>query len=151
MSDKTNDDMVTWLRREHTNDLSPLGRDYTDEEIAAALEAADQRAEDTERERDSAMASYEDYLRIRHERDAALAMIEKVQGEVSKGEFDPDLGDWADELLDLLATAPAAVLRERDAEKWEEGFTTGVNHDLGDWDSPPELIKNPYREEQDRG
>lgn len=30
-------DMVAWLLREQTNDLSPLGRDYTDAEIAEAL------------------------------------------------------------------------------------------------------------------
>lgn len=96
------------------------------------MEAADQRAEDTERERDSAMASYEDYLRIRHERDAALAMIEKVQGEVSKGEFDPDLGDWADELLALIDTAPAEVLREHDAKVRAEELREAAE-EADDW------------------
>ena len=33
------------------------------------------------------------------------------------------------------------------AKAWDEGFETGVNHDLGDWDNPPNIIKNPYREE----
>ena len=31
------DDMIAWLLREQTNDLSPLGRDYTDAELAEAL------------------------------------------------------------------------------------------------------------------
>ena len=35
------------------------------------------------------------------------------------------------------------------AEAWDEGFTDGVNHDLGDWDNAPAIIKNPYREEKD--
>lgn len=39
------EDMVSWLHREHGNDLSPLGRDYTDAEIANALEAAEQRTD----------------------------------------------------------------------------------------------------------
>lgn len=33
-------DMIAWLLREQTNDLSPMGYDYTDAEIAAALRAA---------------------------------------------------------------------------------------------------------------
>ena len=35
------------------------------------------------------------------------------------------------------------------AEAWDEGFTDGVNHDLGDWDNAPSIINNPYRQETD--
>lgn len=36
-TDDERGDMIAWLLREHTNDMSPMGRDYTDAEIADAL------------------------------------------------------------------------------------------------------------------
>ena len=36
-TDDERDDMIAWLLREQANDLSPLGRDYTDAEVAEAL------------------------------------------------------------------------------------------------------------------
>lgn len=40
------EDLVAWLRREFNSDMSPLGREYTDDEIATALEAEHKRAEE---------------------------------------------------------------------------------------------------------
>ena len=40
-------------------------------------------------------------------------------------------------------------LEQVKAEAWDEGFTDGVNHDLGDWDNAPSIINNPYRQETD--
>ena len=34
------------------------------------------------------------------------------------------------------------------AEAWDEGFSEGVNHDLGDWENAPSIINNPYRQEE---
>ncbi len=36
-TDDERSDMIAWLMRDHPNDLSPRGRDYTDAEIANAL------------------------------------------------------------------------------------------------------------------
>lgn len=38
-------------------------------------------------------------------------------------------------------------LEQVKAEAWDEGFADGVNHDLGDWENAPSIIKNPYRQE----
>ncbi|MGO2188841.1 MAG: hypothetical protein ACTH4Y_11435 [Microbacterium gubbeenense] len=48
------------------------------------------------------------------------AVVKKVRDEVIKAQLDPDLGDWADDLLDILATAPADALREHDVALIEE-------------------------------
>ena len=34
------------------------------------------------------------------------------------------------------------------AEAWNAGFADGVNYDLGDWDSAPSPITNPYQDSQ---
>lgn len=34
--------------------------------------------------------------------------------------------------------------REVAARAWGEGFVAGVNHDLGDWEHPPDECRNPY-------
>ena len=51
--------------------------------------------------------------------------------------------------LDLRRAEFDRWLNEVKAEAWDEGFTDGINHDLGDWDNAPAIIKNPYREEKD--
>lgn len=33
------------------------------------------------------------------------------------------------------------------AEAWDEGFVAGANADMGDYEHPPEIVTNPYREE----
>lgn len=51
--------------------------------------------------------------------------------------------------LKLMSTSTTAIydLGRVRADAWDEGFTAGVNHDLGDWDNPPNIIKNPYRKD----
>ena len=46
---------------------------------------------------------------------------------------------------------PKAIKYRSLLEKaWDEGYTDGVNHDLGDWENAPSIINNPYRKETDR-
>ena len=49
----------------------------------------------------------------------------------------------ADALLSLL---PGRSEAEVKAEAWDEGFVAGVNADMGDYEHPPEIVTNPYRE-----
>lgn len=79
----------------------------------------------------------------------ALAVIEQVRL------YCENQGDkfryHAARVLDMLDTTPAAALRERDAEKWDEGHSVGV-HDVTSarlFGLPP--TRNPYREETTRG
>ena len=41
-------------------------------------------------------------------------------------------------------------LEQVKAEAWDEGFADGVNHDVGDWENAPSIIKNPYRHEKEK-
>lgn len=148
------------LYRRAADEIERL-RDVNDQ-TTAALESADQRAEEAERElqvaedqannlagdlaqaereRDLAMASYKDYMRVRRERDALAAVVESA---VATGDQAWGTGnfDWYD-LRDILA-APADALREHDAEKWDEG----VNAEAHAAVTASPRIKNPYRGEQ---
>lgn len=69
--------------------------------------------------------------RLEDERDAALAVIEKARDVVRPGSSVPlgvsEARHW-DRLLAeshrILSSVPADVLRERDATRWDEGFTS---------------------------
>ena len=39
------------------------------------------------------------------------------------------------------------LVKRAEAKAWDEGFAAGVNADLGDYEHPPEIVTNPYREE----
>ena len=42
--------------------------------------------------------------------------------------------------------ALVADLRATASPAWDEGFVAGVNADMGDYEHPPEIVTNPYRE-----
>ena len=44
------------------------------------------------------------------------------------------------------ADAFCDAVRTARAEAWDEGFVAGVNADMGDYEHPPEIVTNPYRE-----
>ena len=46
----------------------------------------------------------------------------------------------------VLALWPGRSEAEVKAEAWDEGFVAGVNADMGDYEHPPEIVTNPYRE-----
>jgi len=118
--------------------------------LVKALEAAERRAEEAEREHQGAHGAY-DLLReknrqTRQQRDALAAVVEKVRAYLEEGK-----GAYAPDLLDILATAPADVLREVKAEAWDEGWHVGYRDHAED--PLANMSDNPYRtrEEQDRG
>ena len=136
--------------------------------LAAALEAAGRRAEQAEataehlHDEDS-----REIVALTQERDAALAVIEKVRAYAESiprtrdRDVNPGLSNrsWltAQDVLGILASAPADALREMKAEAWDEGHDTGWEdrHQdaLAGWmtSGPHESeAVNPYREEQDR-
>lgn len=77
------------------------------------------------------------------QRDELAAVIERARGYIAD-EWDVESADR--QLLTILNSAPADVLRERDAEKWDEGFDAGERdvHEHVTWDES--CIPNPYRE-----
>lgn len=108
--------------------------------VLDALDAA-------ERERDEESGRANDAIiregRRTDERDAALAVIERIDSEVKDfAQTDNDALCAIEHILSNLT--PADVLRERDAEKWDEGYTIGNRHN-GRRDA------NPYRETKERG
>lgn len=192
MADKTNAELIAAARRRPGE--ARLGRSIrreTDRDMALllsladALEAAEQRAVEAERERDdleSRLADYlcdstggllsktgydvrtmvahtEDYYAKLHaeeradvesERDALVAVVEKAEDHLTRHYLDMRV---ADEVLPILAAAPADVLRERDARVWDEGDAARrmyvENRRAGRNVTMP---RNPYRqkrEEQD--
>ncbi|GGO59066.1 hypothetical protein GCM10010910_01120 [Microbacterium nanhaiense] len=129
MTEQTNADIIAWLRRAHTFDLSPLGHEYTDAQIADALEAADQRAELAEANlsvEESKNAGY------RAKNNQLAAVVEKSLAVVT----DSDQGDSFLPLLTVLESAPADALREHDAaliDSLIEGIGSGTyTHQVGE-------------------
>ena len=92
------------------------------------VEAAKEFREDSEREADEAdqravqaEAELRDAFRtdipsLKDQRDALAAVVEKVREEATAAQRDADLGQWADDLLAIITTAPADALREHDAK-----------------------------------
>ena len=77
-------------------------------------------------------------------RDELAAVIERTQDYVVRHHFDSTTGRAVDAMLDAV---PADVLRERDAEKWEEGaYAASEGYDLPD----AAQIHNPYREREEQ-
>ena len=70
---------------------------------------------------------------------------EEVREGYSSWGIAPDENLWQERLL--LDKHRAEFDRWLNAERariWAEGFSAGVNHDLGDWEVAPEPIVNPY-------
>lgn len=79
---------------------------------------------------------------MRAERDALAAVIEKARGVLTWAHL-PEEG--RDEALEILATVDSGVvLRERDAEKWNEGLDAGRDRWM-DHREFGEKPMNPYR------
>lgn len=60
-ADEEREDMIAWLMRDHGDDLSPLGRDYTDAEIADML----RRPAQTEPTEAQVVAAYRAHIEAR--------------------------------------------------------------------------------------
>lgn len=131
----------------------PIPGDHESEEargvirrLADALEAADQRAEEAESDRD---LFKREQVRLaarcdqaQNERDALAAVIEQAEDHLTRHFLDMLV---ADEVLPILASAPADALREVKADVWDEGADAMAEHiDNGAWWE----IQNPYRGEQ---
>ena len=90
--------------------------------------------------------AYEDVLqkllsRARRERDEALAVIERIDGEVKN--FEQSDNDALSAIEHVLSkVTPADVLRERDAEKFDAGAARFETRGEAAFD------ENPYRKEQ---
>ena len=52
----------------------------------------------------------------------------------------------ADRPCESCDALPGRSEAEVKAEAWDEGFVAGVNADMGDYEHPPEIVTNPYRE-----
>lgn len=76
--------------------------------------AADQRTVQAEAELRDAFRT--DIPSLKDQRDALAAVVEKVREEATAAQRDADLGQWADDLLAIITTAPADALREHDAK-----------------------------------
>ena len=79
------EDMIAWLMRDHGDDLSPLGRDYTDAEIADMLRRPAQ-TEPTDEERDAAnaLAEYDRGQPSDYERAYADPLAEALRALLSR-------------------------------------------------------------------
>lgn len=116
-------------------------------ELQVAEDQANNLAGDlaqAEKERDSAMASYKDYMTLLRKAAELSAVVEKARAviECESGWFRYRAG----RVLDILATAPADALREVKATAWDEG----VNAEARAAVTASPRIKNPYRKEQGR-
>lgn len=79
--------------------------------------------------------------------DEGCALVDLLKS-VIEGAQDKPHFTVPEHALMAAGTLQREWLAEHDARVWDEGFAAGVNHDLGDWENIPELIQNPYREEQ---
>lgn len=87
----------------------------------------------------------------RTQRDEAFATLERVQARNAldletvddDSEFHQGIRHAAHNMAEILEAAPADALRERDAEKWDEGNRAAKTMLPVD---PPRSIRNPYRE-----
>ena len=146
MSEQTNAELIDEARQliRHSSVSAPehanmLGR------LAAALEAAEQRADQAE-----ATAEHlhdedtREIVALTQERDALAAVVEKVRVFIERQ------SGWfryrADPVSTVLATAPADALREVKAEAWDEGWSTAGAWQIAAPDTP--YPWNPYRKEQ---
>jgi hypothetical protein len=136
--------------------------------LADALEAAEVRAEqlarlhevanDAREQLEVAIAEYEKleqrYAQLARLHEVATdrtvqfaAVIEKARDLAARGDSD-------DRLYGILASAdPSAVLRARDAEKWDEGYDAGERDAMSHETFDEPCIPNPYRQQEgaDRG
>lgn len=69
---------------------------------------------------------------------------ELTQEEQDQSEAISFLHNWV-KLIALQKWDSEEILRDVQADAWDEGFAAGVNHDLGDYEVAPEPIVNPYR------
>lgn len=99
------------------------------EELSRELEAAEKRAEEAE---EYAQRVGHAHKECHGQRDQLAAVVEKVRR----------VGTKTPELIDILATAPAAALREHDARVWDEAI------DAASEQGTIQLPDNPYRKEQ---
>lgn len=121
-------------------------------ETAERLEAAEQRAEEAERERDRLDEAFDRdlpwrYDEVEAQRNQCAAVVEKVREEAEAYAKQPDVmepcGAVAQSLQWALASAPADALREVKAEAHDQGYrqawrdVTGVEH--------TEYIPSQYR------
>ena len=133
-------------------DNSPEDSVETIQELAVALEAAEKRAEQAEAELRDVWRT--DIPSLKDQRDAALAVIEKVQ-EHSQAVTSASANVqklWA--IQEALAAAPADALREVKAEAWDEGHHAGLRQADYEYGAAGfQVVRpNPYRrEEQGRG
>jgi hypothetical protein len=105
--------------------------------LADALEAAEVRAEQLARLHEVATDRTVQFA----------AVIEKARDLAARGDSD-------DRLYGILASAdPSAVLRARDAEKWDEGYDAGERDAMSHETFDEPCIPNPYRQQEgaDRG
>ena len=74
------------------------------------------------------------------ERDALAAVVEKAEDFVTRHYLDTRFGD---EVLPILASAPADALREVKADVWDEGFSHCFDSEYADGGAS--LLDNPYK------
>lgn len=120
MAEQSNADLIAEARDfvQMGSGINVMEADRLIEELSRELEAADQRATEY------------------------AAVIEKAEDFVTRHYLDTRFGD---EVLPILATAPADVLREVKAAAWDEGAGDMAEHiDNGAWWE----IQNPYQEGQ---
>lgn len=162
MTDQTTAELIAEAR-----DIWEVDDLYPDEMIprlVKALEAAEQRAEfhadqeallrddigNLEAERDSAMASYKDYMALRRKAAELSAVVEKARAviECESGWFRYRAG----RVLDILATAPDDALREVKAEAWQEGAYRVYNSTLdeAEWWWSDWASENPYKAREEK-
>lgn len=82
--------------------------------------------------------------KVTSERDEALAVISELNAALARF---PAAVAFRAEATEILGRAPVDVLRERDAEKWNEGHSQALANIA--W--PHERKGNPYRKEQTDG
>lgn len=137
-------DRDSWI--EQTNQARQMGIDAYVERDAALARATEAEARVAFAAAivsgDATFERYEELDRVTAERDAALAVIEKARGMFQNDGFhESPLGR-------LLSSVPADVLRERDAEKWDEGAQWAavelgaIDNEQQAWVTPSD---NPYR------
>lgn len=144
MTEQTNAELIADVRSIDSDwvlDNSPDDSVETIQELAAALEAAEQRAEKAEataehlHDEDS-----REIVALTQERDALAAVVEKVRAWAGSHS-----GSAVSIIRSLLATAPSDALREVKADAWDEGATAASEgYDLPD----AAQIHNPYRKGQ---
>lgn len=140
MTEQTNAEMIAenrkWVRLHRGNEYQAEAA----RRMALILDALEALERDFEELTEELIEHEQGHMAECEKARALAAVVGKVRDYLEEGK-----GAYAPDLLDILTTAPADLLRDVKADVWDEGAGDMAEHlDNGAWWE----IQNPYQEEQ---